>query len=328
MMNVYTIIKHNFRRAASRRTYILLSLGITFATILLAVYFTSRFEFKGNIALISKEKTPVMQSSGLNIHLLEAVPPRSQLVMNKYDAVVIDKGNGEYEVDTIKNKKFEESILKIFQNPGILEVEGDQSSKAGTGILGYMIMFLMLQGLFFMTFFTEDKERKNLKRIATSPASIGSYLAGIGIFNFSMLYVPTMAVLVVSKEVLKVNIGFSYLQYLYLLAMIALFSTAFALFMTATIEKQDNVMTGAATIVVLTSILSGSFSAINTGSSAINGLISLLPQKAYLSMVYGLENGKSFTGYLLQAGYIILLSLAMAAAGAVICRKRYNEGRY
>ncbi len=328
MKNVFTIVRNNFRRAAGRRTYILISLGITFMTILLAVYFTSNFEIKGNIALVSRGSVPEILSKSMNVRLMESVPPMSQLVMNKFDAVVIDRGNGEYVVDTIKNREFEETVLKLLKNPGACNGEDHKSRKAGTVILGYMIMFLLLQGLYFMAFFTEDKERRSFRRIVTSPASIAGYLAANCIFSFIMVYVPTMAVLAVCREALGIDIGFAYLQYAGLLAMFVAFSSTFALFMTAVLENPDNVMALASSIAVLTSILSGSFSAVNTGSSAVNRFIGLIPQKAYLTLVQGLENGKTFTDYLPQAGYMLVLSLAMAGLGVMVCRRRFNAGRY
>lgn len=328
MRNIFNIVRNSFRRAASRRTYIMISLGITFVTILLAVYFTSRFEIKGNIALVSKGNPPEILSRSMNVRLLESVPPRSQLVMGKYDAVVIDMGNGEFDIDTIKNGEFEENLSRMLKNSGAPYTEEHKGRKAGTVILGYMIMFLLLQGLYFMAFFTEDKERRSFKRIVTSPVSIGGYLAANCIFSFIMVYVPTMAVLAVCREVLMIEIGFGYLQYAGLLAMVVIFSSAFALFMTAVIENPDNVMALASSIAVLTSILSGSFSAVNTGSSNINRLMDLIPQKGYLMMVQGLENGKAFTDYLPQAGYMLALSLAMAVLGVMVCKRRFNEGRY
>ena len=328
MRNIINIVKNDFRRTASNRSYVLISLGITFSLILLAVFFTSRFEIKGNIAVITDGGAPEIRSGHLNITRLDAPPPVSQLVMNRYDAVVTVEGNGKFRIDTIKSKEYKDMLAGLLQDPGAADVKGHDPRGAGVNILGYLIMFLLIQGLFFMNYFTEDKERRNLRRVLASPVSMGSYLAGHFIFNFMMLFLPTMAVLLVSKELLKVDIGLSYAQYSFLLAVLCVLSSAFGLLMTAAVEKGDNVMAFASSLVVLTSILSGSFSAVNTGSTAVNRLFGLLPQKSYLVLAQGLENGRPLTGLLPQLAYMLLLSALLAGLGAAICAKRFNEGRY
>jgi ABC-2 type transport system permease protein len=328
MRNILNVIKNDFRRTASHSSYVFISLGITFSLILLAVFFTSRFEIKGNIALISSGGTPKIESEHLNITLLDDPPPVSRLVMNRYDAVVTDEGGGKFRIESIKSEDFKEMLKGLLQNPGAYNIRGHENRGPGVNILGYLIMFLLLQGLFFMAYFTEDKERRNLRRILASPVAMGSYLAGHFIFNLIMMFLPTMAVLAAGKELLKVDIGLSYAQYSFLLAILCIFSSAFALLMTAAVEKGDNVMAFASAVVVLTSILSGSFSAINTGSAAVNRLFGLFPQKSFLELAQGLENSRPVADFLPQLGFLLLLSALMAGLGAAICRKRFNEGRY
>lgn len=328
MKSMMSVLKNNIRRVESQKNYVLVTLGITFATILLALFFTSRFEIKGNIAYVSSNPLATAVNNHLNIDWLKEAPPMSQLVMNRYDAVVTDLGNGEFSVSTIKNKEFEDMLLQLFKNPGTPIPDTHYNRKAASNVLGYLIMFLMLQGLFFMGWFTEDKEKRIFKRVASSPASIGSYLSAHSLFNIIMVFVPTMLVLIVCHELLGVNLGLSYGNYALMVAILSVLATSFALMMTSLIEKTDNVMAAASTLVVLTSILGGSFNNINTGSKIANKALELLPQKVFITMVQGLENGKGFMQFGMELAYLLGISLMMVVIGYRVCFARFRAGKY
>ncbi len=327
-MRILTILRNDFRRAGVNKGYIAVSLGITFAMILLAIFFTSKFEVKGNIALVTNQTGSAIQSNYFHVTQLAEEPPKSQLVMNKYDAIVVEEEKGQYRINTIRNAEFEDNLRRMLGNPAAFKPAAEAERKAGANILGYLTLFLLMQGLFFMTYFTQDKESGNFKRIVTSPASAASYFSAHVVFNVFMIVVPTMLVLTVCKELLRVDIEFTYLQYAGLVTVLALFSSIFALFMSSLIEKSDNVMTGAGTIVVFTSILSGSFGAMRTGSGVFNNLLKLLPQNSYLMLARGIETGRNLNYYLPHAGYLLLLMVLMTGTAFLVCTGRFKEGRY
>ncbi len=325
MKGVLSILKNNFYRSANKKNYIIVTLIITFLSIMLAVYFTSKLEIKGNIAVVSSSPDVNIGSGFLKVTVLDKIPPRSELVMNKYDAVVIDRG-GRYEIDTIKSDSFKNKLENVINHADASGFEGEAKRGPGANVLGYLTMFVLLQGLMFMTLYSDDKENKTFKRIGVSPVPIGCYLLAHGIFNFLFVYIPTFAVLVVCKEALKVNIGLGYVHYLLLLGILSMLSTAFALFMSSVMENADNCMTLGSTVVTLTSILAGSFYSFNSGNAMVKNLIGVLPQKSYLNLVQGIEQGKALGAFLPQLGYMLALSILLFALGAVICKRKFNQG--
>lgn len=50
-------------------------------------------------------------------------PPRYQLVRCKYDGVVIEKGNGEYLVETIKGDDYKQLILPLITLSEVIEYD-------------------------------------------------------------------------------------------------------------------------------------------------------------------------------------------------------------
>lgn len=328
MRGIYEVIKNNIRRTISKKAYFIISLSITCISIIFAIYFTSKFEIIGNIGIMTRAEFEGFDNPYFKVTVLEDMPPMSALIMNKYDAVLTFKENGEFDVYTIKNQEFKSRIESAILNPESLAPSLDQARGIGANIVGYLTMFILLQGLLFMTFFVEDKENSTLKRSVTTPLSMGSYLVGNGVYNFIMMYIPTLLVLAALREVLKVDIGFTYKEYAGFLVMISGLSTAFALFMCTVIEKHDNAMTLSSSIIVLTSILSGSFYELNNKNQFLKFFTDMLPQRSFLTWVQGIESGKQFTDFLPQVGYMSLLILIFFITGIIICKKRFREGCY
>lgn len=327
-MGIINVFKNDVKRILNEKSYLIIVLGTTVLTILLAVYFTSKFQIKGNIALVSNSNKFSMKSKYININLMKKQPAKSELIMGKYDAIVKVNKDGTFKIDTFKGKKFETMIKKAMEGSKINYSIGD-TRKAGTNILGYLVMFILIEGTIFMKYFSEDKEIRTFKRILTSPVSMKSYLLGHCLFNFLMMYVPTFMILVFEKEVLRVNIGFSYLQYSYLLAIITLLSTAFGFFMSAIIEYTDDSTMMSSLIIVLTSTLAGSFYSFGSKNTVMDKLTKVLPQKSYMTLIQGIENkNNTLLNYPFQVIYLFVFIIALFIIGAAVCNKRFNEGKY
>jgi len=246
--------------------------------------------------------------------------------MNKYDAVVIDEGNDKFKIQSIKSNDFNQKIMEAVTGSGEMSSDNDKKRGVGSNIVGYLTMFILLQGLMLMMLYSDDRENRTLKRIGTSPVSIGSYLFSHSVFAYILIFVPTFTVLVVCKELLSINIGFGYLQYFLLLGVLTLLSTAFALFMGSVMDKTDNCMMMGQSIVILTSILSGSFYSFGDGNVVMRSIIGILPQKGYLNIVQGIEQGKRVTDFLPQLAYLVTLPALLFVLGAVVCKRKFNRG--
>lgn len=327
-MDAIEIIKNDFKRILNEKHYLIIVLTVTMATIMLAVYFTAKFQIKANLAVVSDSSKLNINSAYVQTHLMKTVPEKSELIMGKYDAVIIDKGNGSYKIDTFKGQEFKTMLERGIKKPSYFSGKSDDNRKAGTNILGYLTMFILIEGTIFMKFFSEDKMTKAFKRIMTSPVSLKSYVLGHCIFNFIMMYIPTFIILIIEKELLKVDIGFNYIQYSYLLLIITLLSTAFAFFMSAVIENSDDSMMMSNFIIILTSILSGSFYSFSSKNNIVDRLTALMPQKNFISLVEKIENNNAISGYSAELSYIVLIIVIFFVLGTIICRTRFRQGKY
>lgn len=316
-------IKNNYYRLGSKPYYIIISLCMTVVSIILAVFLTSKFQVKGSIAVVTKSKESVFQSEYIKFTLLDTQPPRSQLVQGKYDGVIIDEGNGKYEVNTIKNEDFRKMLEGIVKNPKGFVPEIKDNRGIGTNIIGYLLMFILLQSVLFMFTLSEDKELKQIEKIAAAPVSFFNYLLSHFIFTFSLIFTPAFLTLLVMKDILGFNIGFSLLQYVGLLGLSCSLGIAFAMFINSLVKVADTANMMGSSIVMLTTILAGSFYSFENGNKVLEKIIWVLPQKDFLSFVQGLESGKAISLILPQLLYVIIITIVLFAFSIIKIKKDY-----
>ena len=320
-----SVLQNNFRRLAERKSKLYLFLFLTACSIAAALFINTKADTAGSIAVVSA-KDVAIPSAYVNITRLEQAPPLSDLVMGKYDAAVVFDGQGNCEIQTIKNDAFRQTLENIIYDPANFTVEQIDSRGSGTNIVGFMMMFILMQGISMIHMFAEDIEKKQIERIAASPISFSSYLCAHSFFTFVVLVVPVLLMLVIVKAVLNIEIGFSLLTYLYITAFLGAFATAFALFLIAFIKKEDSASMVGSALIVLTSILSGSFYSFDKGNKALEIIIKVLPQKAFLSMTGLLEQGSGISQWYQFGLYIAALIVFFFVAAIIKTRKDYVKG--
>ncbi|MDU4599339.1 MAG: ABC transporter permease [Clostridium sporogenes] len=260
-MSVFAILKNNFYRVISKKSIIVTTIIFVPLMIMAAVYFTGKMEIKGTIAVVFENKSVNLNTKHLNVKMLDKRPNISELLLNKYDAVLEDKGNGKIQITTIKGEKFKNTIKNYLKLPQNIKGNIDIGEKRGVGtnILGFLIMIILVQSVGLMVLYPEDRDFKTFRRMLVSPVSEGKYLLAQGIFNFIIIYIPVFLAIVITKAVFNVNIGFSYGNLAILLSIITFLGTAFALFITSAIDDLESSLMLGSVIITLTSILSGSF---------------------------------------------------------------------
>lgn len=284
------ILKNNYFRLKSKKYYSIIYLIMTILSIVAAVYMTSKFQTKGNIAFVTNDKEGAIKSEYFNFVSLEREPEKYELALGRYDGVVIDNGAGDYEIYTIKNTEYKQMLKNVMDNPDSKEIE---------------------------------IELKQIERIAVSPLSFLKYILAHFIFNISFIVVPTFLTLTIINIFFKGNIGFSLTQYLGILMLLGALGTSFSLFINTFIKGADNAnMIGSASI-LLTTILCGSFYSFENGNKVLQKILLIFPQKEFLNFVKALEEGKDILNSLPQILYVIIISLAFFFISIIKMKKDY-----
>lgn len=322
MKTFLTVLKNDYLRTVPRIAPVVVMTIITLASIMLAVYVTGAAQVKGHIAIIAQSSTAPLpkSSSSLNITVLPKKPPLSDLFKQKYDAYVTVDAKGQYSIETLRSNDFKNLMLLLLKNPNA-DVK-DSKSERGTGvnIIGFMMMFLLMISFSNLFAFADDKEQGQLKRIAASPASFGSYLASHCVYCLSLL-LPAFIMLVVLK-CFGWNIGFSLLQYAYLMGVLGFLGISFAMLLHTLIKKPDNANMLGNAATVLTSVLAGSFYSFSKNNAVLDNIIRLLPQKELLDFAQNLQNG-NVSHHMGSITYVLAFSLTLFIFSCAVLQRTY-----
>jgi ABC-2 type transport system permease protein len=316
------ILKNNFNRLWEEKAYLFSSIFLTACAIIAAILLTNKVEIKGNIAVVSEDKHQLIETCKyFNTTVLDTKPKKSELVQNRYDAVVTIN-NGSNKIYTIKSNEIKLMLERAIKDPKNFVPPMGTERKVGTNIIGYMMMFLLMQGVLYARLFAEDKEKHMIERVAISPIAFTNYLLGHAVFIILIILIPSLVVIAAAK-LIGAAIGFSLLQYAGLLLVLSMLSTAFALFLNSLFCVADTAnMLGSASI-VLTSILAGSFYSFSKGRVLFNKILHILPQKDFINYVDALEKGNVSRNLNLQLGYVIVLTAFLFAFAILKTRRDY-----
>ena len=323
-MRFLAIFKNNFLRYAARSTNVIMMLFMTILTVLFAILFTAKLQLKGSVALVAGKNTLLMDAPSFSVTRMDKEPPMSELMLNKYDAVVIDKGQGSYEIHSVKNAQLTDAIRQSIANPG-MRIPDESERGVGANILSYLTFFILLQGVMFMMPYSDDKESGVFRRIGNAPIRTTTYLAAHGASNFLLVFLPAYAVVVAAK-LFGANTGFSLLEFAGLLSLISLLSTVFALLVASAVKRAENCSVVGSVFVMLTTMLAGSFINFSSNRPVFDSIIRVLPQKSFLTLVQGVEQGRVLSSYLPQLLHILLIIAALFILSAAISSKNLRKG--
>lgn len=295
-------------------------------------------------------------------------PGLTPLIEGRFDAFIDFKSNGTYTIRTLKPKSFRQTLNTLLakapatiattkatttgaagtgmaataapatgrtnvwddsrQNtPQTEPSAGDATRKTGANIISFTLMFLLMQGMLYAQLFAEDKEHRQLRRIVCAPLPFRAYMLGQALFVWLLVALPAFQSVAVAR-LLGVSIGFSLGQYALLFGLSSLLATGAALCINAFFRVADTANMAGTCILILTSILAGSFYKWNLHNKVLRHLINLLPQKQFLSF------GDAWERHLLTLSdcrsliYVIIFSAVLLAIAVIKTRKDYVANRH
>lgn len=284
------ILINNFRRLKIQ--VVLLMVLFTTVSVSSALYISNGVTRTWNVA-VSADSPAVSLSDYVNLIQTDTVPFRSELVSGRYDAILTVNDDGSYSLDTMMNDESSAALMADLE--GRTEAPSAFSGRrTGTNVLGFLMMFLLLSGAMCMSAYADDRQYGQLKRVLASPVGSGTYLFSQCLFTFCFLFIPAMVILLLAQLVTGISLGFSLPQLCGLVALLCALSAAFSLMLFSLFSnKDDSAKMVGNTILILTSILSGGFYSFDKGNTALEFVIRILPQKAFLTVAEGLEQSAS-----------------------------------
>ena len=314
------VFMNNLKRILEKKKNVMIYMTLTIISILAAVYLAGMPETAGNIALVSKSNISLPKSQNIKVTKLKKVPPKADLVSQHFDAVVEISAQGKIKVHTLRDKQFESKISAAVGHGGNMQETQTKTKKEGSTVMGFMMMFLLIQSLYYNSLFGEDKEKHLISRVLVSDVSHIRYLTGHLLFSILFTFLP--AFLTVSILWLAgCQMGFTLLQYTWMIGLLSAFASAVSLLFYTIFQEETASMAGSA-VFVLTSVLAGGFYSFSGTGRLFNLVTGLLPQKAFLSFLRGVEQGRLTTVNEAQIFYVTAVTVAFLLISAGLSKRK------
>lgn len=327
-----SVFRNRWERMLTKKAVMIIALVIVPLMIGVAIFFSGDPVIKETIAFVTTNNHTNHVPSDPNFRIIQVQqkPKISDLVIGKYVAVVEKNNDNSYTVTTLKNEADKKVIEQLFKNGNLpASYKGEDKLWAergvGTNILGFIVMLILIQGVALTTLYPEDRMIKTYRRILTSPFSAKKYLFVQTVFTFLCLYIPSYLAIVMTTTLFKVEIGFDFGMLALLLAIISILATAFAIFMASVMDRNINLATSG--ISIITCVLSGCFISF-TSNHIIETICLILPQKAFMTLIHGVEMGQNVWDFKNQLINLFIWSITLWLLGSVMTNSRTNKGIY
>lgn len=265
-----TMMIHLWKRMKATKGRFLFSMALCVFSVLFGTYIANQ-DIQSFRLEVMKDSN-VLNQEGIELVEVNKIT-QSDLIMQKVDGLLLENGK-------IQTRKGVIDLAVLTQQ------QGNQTQDVGTKILGFMVMFLMMQSVVYMMLFGEDKETHMTTRIFLCGIRKRNYFASHVLFSWLFIYIPCMLCLGI-LQLFSIPIGYSLEKYAVLLAIYTLFSNVLIFFMYTIIKREDDANMICSALIVLTSLLSGSFLGIQKTSGILADLIELLPQKMFMKWGMG-----------------------------------------
>ncbi|WP_088066136.1 ABC transporter permease [Bacillus thuringiensis] len=327
MINLF---RNRLERMLTKKAVILVAVVIIPLMIGISIYFSGQTLLKDTIAFVTDDPQSIPSDPRINIVQVDETPPLSSLVLGHYNYLVEKKGNN-YKVTTLKTESDKKNIEQ-FVNTGRLpkSYQGEDQIHAergpGTNILGFISMLILMQGVALTTLYPEDRMLKTFRRILTSPVNAKKYMFVQSIFTFTCLYIPSYLAIVITSLVTGVDIGYSFGMLAILLGILTLLATGFSIFMASIMEQNISLVTSGISIV--TCLLGGCFIAFTSNNTIFDTFCNILPQKAFMTLIHGVELGQSILDFKGQLIYLFVWTVILWFIGVFVTNRRVHKGMY
>ena len=135
------LIKMVLYRIKHNKAFLITYLVLIPIVIAIAVYFTNSISYSMQIGVVGD--IDIVPNNQIEYIHLDSIPNTSQLVLNKYDAVIVQE-NQNLKVLSTKGKEYDQMIqLLVSGQLDSLPDTGDQRGSA-SNILGFLMMVILL----------------------------------------------------------------------------------------------------------------------------------------------------------------------------------------
>ncbi len=303
--------------------YIVLSVFLTTVFVVIGIVITTTDGAALHAAYSGPKEMMPKESEYLNVEHLDSPPPTSALVMGHYDASIV-YADGDYEVVSLTNEKVASVVQALLAGEDASEFFETDANPA-LRIVGITMMIIMMQAIFYLDFLIEDRKARTLKRMASSPLKLRTYLTGIVLYAVLAVGLIALATLFFAGTVFNREIGMSLAAYAWVFFLALCFGVSLALLLVSAIDIRDNAASLFVLIIITTTLLSGAFIPYETDNAVLDFLIRAMPQRNILEATEKVIAGNWLN---LHAFFVLALSGTLFLASGFVIKKKMSLGKY
>lgn len=281
----------------------------------LAVYMTNNISYHMQIGIVGDIET--VDNEFIQYIQLDEKPDTSQLVLNQYDAVLI-QDNGNLEVISTKGEEFDKAIPLLVSGQ-IEKLQNDDAQRgSATNIIGFLMMVVSLLGVQIYSYYFDERGGIN-KRILSTSIRCHQYMLSHFIIVLFFLFIPAAIVTGGAIAIFDIAIAMSLWQYLGVLLLLCFFATSFGLWINSITKTIEESMMFGNMFAIGASIVSGGFVQV-TDNELFTNIVKFLPQKQIMSLLEALESHANlpWTGIF----YVIGISIVLIIVAIYIEKKK------
>jgi len=325
MMNWLIVFKNNFKRGLHKKTAFLINLLLPIIVVMLGIIANYANNSVANIGVVYsgenlKAKT-VMQALndtvGIEARLANSDMINTDVILGKYTAVV-EFMEDSFTLSSVKDQNtllhLENLIKNYIQNPTAVNADFLQEHNLSIAqrTTAFILLFLMITATMTASLMIKDKNNRTFKRFLHSPQNAVTYLLGNITYNFVITYFQFF-VSVSVMELLGINLGISYLNFLVMGIWIATLATAFGTCMASFFNNEMYSNLLSTCIVLILSLIGGTFIPFHKMPTGLQYISGISPWRWFIRIVMSMEQGNNWfsnrQSLLILTLFIVVFSL-------------------
>lgn len=309
------LIKLISYRIIHNKVFLITYLVLIPVVIVIAVYFTNSISYNIRVGVVGNVET-VQNDKIQYIHLNEE-PKTSKLVLNEYDAILMQRGE-DIKVISTKGEEFNQGIKLVANGQMKTLPTSNQQRGAATNILGFLMMIISLLGVQIYDYYFDERNGIN-KRILKTSINYYQYMLSHFIVVLTFLFVPAVAVIYSAIIIFDIVLLIPLWQFILTLLLLCFFATSFGLWINSLSKSREESMMVGNMFAIVGTIVSGGFVQV-TNNKIFSQIVQVFPQKQIMTLLSSLENNLVFPS--LEVGYVIIISIVLIVLAIIIEKKK------
>lgn len=201
----------------------------------IAVYITNNISYHMQIGIVGNIE--VVESKYIQYVELDDVPNMSQLVLNQYDAILVQEDN-DVNVISTKGEEFDQALPLIVSGQVDPLQSNDEQRGTASNIIGFLMMVVGLLGVQIYSYYYDERKGIN-KRILSTSMKCHQYMLSHFIVVLAFLFIPASIVITGSIVIFDIPLLISLWQFQGVLLLLCFFATSFGLWINSLTKSLD-----------------------------------------------------------------------------------------